>query len=56
MNNKDYVVLEDGLHNEFYAIGFRKTDKALRDTINAVLTSMKKDGRFVDITVKWFGK
>ena len=56
LNNKDYVVLEDGLHNEFYAIGFRKTDKALRDTINAVLTSMKKDGRFVDITVKWFGK
>ena len=56
LNNKDYVVLEDGLHNEFYAIGFRKTDKALRDTINAVLTSMKKDGKFVDVTVKWFGK
>jgi len=56
LNQKDYAVLEDGLHNEFYAVGFRKTDKALRDTINAVLTSMKKDGKFVDITVKWFGK
>ena len=56
LNNKDFVALEDGLHNEFYAVGFRKADKALRDTINAVLTSMKKDGRFVDITVKWFGK
>ena len=56
LNNKDYVVLEDGLHNEFYAVDFRKADKALRDTINAVLTSMKKDGKFVDITVKWFGK
>lgn len=56
LNQKDYAVLEDGLHNEFYAVGFRKTDKALRDTINAALTSMKKDGRFVDITVKWFGK
>ena len=56
LNQKDYVVLEDGLHNEFYAVGFRKTDKTLRDTINAVLTSMKKDGKFVDITVKWFGK
>ena len=55
-HNKDYVVLEDGLHNEFYAVGFRKTDKTLRDTINAVLTSMKKDGRFVEITSKWFGK
>ena len=56
LNNKDYVVLEDCLHNEFYAVGFRKADKALRDTINAVLTSMKKDGKFVDITVRWFGK
>ena len=56
LNNKDFVALEDGLHNEFYAVGFRKADKALRDTINAVLTSMKKDGKFVDITVKWFGK
>ena len=56
LNNKDYVALEDGLHNEFYAVGFRKTDKALRDTIHAALTSMKKDGKFVDITVKWFGK
>lgn len=56
LNNKDYLILEDGLHNEVYAVGFRKADKALRDTINAVLTSMKKDGKFVDITVKWFGK
>lgn len=56
LNNKDYLILEDGLHNEVYAVGFRKADKALRDTINAVLTSMKKDGKFVDIAVKWFGK
>ena len=56
LNQKDYVILEDNLHNEFYAIGFRKTDSALRDTINAVLTSMKKDGKFFDIMVKWFGK
>jgi polar amino acid transport system substrate-binding protein len=48
--------LEDGVYNEFYAVGFRKADKALRDTINAVLASMKKDGKFVDVTVKWFGK
>ena len=56
LNNKNYAILEDGVYNEFYAVGFRKADKALRDTINAVLTSMKKDGKFVDITVKWFGK
>jgi polar amino acid transport system substrate-binding protein len=56
LKNKDYLILEDCLHHEVYAVGFRKADKALRDTINAVLTSMKKDGKFVDIAVKWFGK
>ena len=56
LNNKNYAILEDGVYNEFYAVGFRKADKALRDTINAVLASMKKDGKFVDVTVKWFGK
>lgn len=45
-----------GFDIEKLDVGFRKNDLALRDTINAVLTSMKKDGKFVDITVKWFGK
>lgn len=45
-----------GFDIEKLDVGFRKADKALRDTINAVLTSMKKDGKFVDITVKRFGK
>ena len=55
-NNKNYTILEENLADELYAVGFRKADQALRDTINAVLASMKKDGKFIEITVKWFGK
>ena len=51
-----YTVLEEGLYNEFYAVGFRKKDKSLRDTVNSVLNELKRDGKFVDISVKWFGK
>ena len=54
--DKDYAILEEGLFNEFYALGFRKKDAALRDSINNVLTAMKKDGKFHEIASKWFGK
>ena len=55
-NNKGYTILKDGLHDEFYAVGFRRQDVFLRDTVNAVLNSMKKDGAFIEISLKWFGK
>ena len=54
-NDNRYVIMEDVLHNEVYAVGFRKGDQALRDTINTVLASIKKDGKFVELSVKWFG-
>ena len=55
-NEKDYTVLEEGLSDEVYAIGFRKKDQALRDTVNAVLKAMQADGKFAEISSKWFGK
>lgn len=51
-----YTILEEGLYDEFYAVGFRKKDKSLRDTVNSILNELKRDGKFVDISVKWFGK
>ena len=54
--DNEFVVLEEGLHNEFYAIGFRKKDQALRDSVNNALVAMKKDGKYIDISAKWFGK
>ena len=55
-NNKDYVVLEEGLSDEVYAVGFRKKDQALRDAVNGTLAAMKADGKFDEISAKWFGK
>ena len=55
-NAKPYIVLEEGLSDEVYAVGFRKKDQALRDSVNNVLVAMKKDGKFAEISAKWFGK
>lgn len=55
-NAKDYVVLEEGLSDEVYAIGFRKADQALRDAVDNALATMKADGKFAEISAKWFGK
>lgn len=55
-NAKDYTVLEEGLSDEVYAVGFRKKDQALRDAVNSTLAAMKADGKFDEISAKWFGK
>ncbi len=55
-NAKPYIILEEGLSDEVYAVGFRKKDQALRDSVNNVLAEMKKDGKFDEISAKWFGK
>jgi polar amino acid transport system substrate-binding protein len=55
-NAKPYIVLEEGLSDEVYAVGFRKKDQALRDSVNNVLAAMKADGKFAAISSKWFGK
>jgi polar amino acid transport system substrate-binding protein len=49
-------VLEEGLSDEVYAVGFRKKDQALRDAVNSTLAAMKADGKFDEISAKWFGK
>ncbi len=45
----------DNLADDFYAIGFRKEDVALRDKVNEVLKAMAKDGKVAEISAKWFG-
>lgn len=54
-NGKDYVVLEEGLEEEVYVIGFRKEDQALRDAVQAALSELKADGTVGEISTKWFG-
>jgi polar amino acid transport system substrate-binding protein len=52
----NYSILDEGKYKEVYAIGFRKQDQALRDSVNAALASLKNDGKFAAISAKWFGK
>ena len=55
--NKDakYEILSESLANEEYVIGFRKTDTALKEEVNKVLSEMKADGSLGEISTKWFG-
>ena len=55
-NKKPYKVLEEGLEDEEYAIGFRKQDTTLCNKVNETLKEMKKDGSLATISTKWFGK
>lgn len=52
---KNYRILDDGLEEEEYAIGFRKNDQALRDEVQKILGEMKADGTLGDISTEWFG-
>ena len=55
-NNKPFVLLEETLSTEEYAVGFRKGDEALANAVNEALQEMAKDGTLNEITQKWFGK
>ena len=55
-NNKPYKVLEEGLAEEEYAIGFRKQDTEPTDKVNEILLEMKKDGSLAEISRRWFGE
>ena len=51
--NKDFKVLEDGLTEEEYAVGFKKGNEELRDKVQDTLDEMVKDGTFAEIAEKW---
>ncbi len=55
-NEKDFIVLNEGLSDEVYAVAFRKKDQKLRDTVDSLLFAMKADGKFAEIYAKWFGQ
>lgn len=52
---KDFIVLDDNLVAEEYAIGFRKGEQALADAVNQALKDLKADGTVEEISTKWFG-
>ena len=54
--NKDFKVLEDGLTEEEYAVGFKKGNTALKNEVQKYMDEMKADGTMTQISEKWFGK
>lgn len=54
--NKDFKVLEDGLTEEEYAVGFKKGNTALKNEVQKYIDEMKAGGTMTQISEKWFGK
>lgn len=53
----DFVVVENSpLTEEFYGVGFRKTDSKLLAEVDRILDEMKTDGKASEISQKWFAK
>ena len=54
--NAAFVILEDSLAAEEYAIGFKKGNTELKDKVQGALEEMAADGTLKTISEKWFGK
>jgi len=51
-----FVMPGENFGKELYGVGFRKTDKALRDAVDKTLDQMKKDGTVDRTATKWLGE
>ena len=51
----DYVILDDVISSEQYAVGFLKGNDALRDEVQDALMELVDDGTFAKISDKYFG-
>ncbi|GCF93546.1 glutamine ABC transporter substrate-binding protein [Enterococcus florum] len=52
----DFNLFNPGFKGDSLAVGARKGDKALVDKINQGMKKLEEDGRYAEITEKWFGK
>lgn len=52
--NADFVVLDGSIAEEQYGIGFLKGNNEMKDKVEKVLQEMVKDGKFAEISKKWF--
>ena len=51
----DYLILEETISSEQYAVGFLKGNETLRDEVQSMLMEMVEDGTFAEISDKYFG-
>lgn len=52
----DFIVLDETLAAENYAVGFKKGNESLRDQVQQQLEAMAADGTLAKISEKWFNK
>lgn len=55
-SKKSYTILDENFGEEYYGIGFRLGDNALTLKVQETLEAMMADGKFAEISNKWFGK
>ena len=55
-NGDDYVILDEAVSNEQYAVGFLKGNTELRDAVNEQLLAIAKDGTMMEIAKKYVDK
>ena len=52
----DYNVFSAGFESEAFAVGVRPADKTLLNALNQALISLYQEGKFQEISKKWFGE
>ena len=52
----DYNVFSAGFESESFAVGVRPADKTLLATLNQAFVALYKEGKFQEISKKWFGE
>lgn len=52
----DFIVLDETLAAENYAVGFKKGNDALKDQVQAQMEALAADGTLAKISEKWFDK
>jgi len=50
----DFMILEEALAPEYYAVGFRKADVELTGAVNAALIELAFNGIMAEISTEWF--
>ena len=52
----NFVVLDETLSSEAYAVGFKKGNTELRDQVQGALEEMAADGTMAEVSEKWVGE
>ena len=52
----DYEIFPAGFESESFAVGVRKSDQTLQKQLNQAFVALYKEGKFQEISQKWFGE